>query len=202
MADNIEKVERRSNAERSRSTQAALIDAARRLFEEQGYAETSTEQIVNEAGVTRGALYHHYRDKKDLFRAVLEAIQLEFAREAGRSWNVGGDFWERFTAVGLDFFEHASQKSARLLFVDGLAVLGYRQWRELDETVHLPSLIRTIDQAIEEGTLPEQNTELLARMLIALVNALGIMLVESDDIALADVRPLWQRVVAGLAGRA
>lgn len=199
MVEKTEKVERRSNVERSRSTRAALIGASRRLFEEQGYAGTSTEQIVTEAGVTRGALYHHFRDKDDLFRAVIETVQQEFAREAGRAWDMGGDLWERFTAVGLDFFEHAPQEAARLLFIDGLAVLGYRQWRELDDAVHLPPLVRAIEEAIDEGTLPEQNAEVLARMLIALVNALGIMLVESDDITLSDVRPFWRRMLAGLA---
>lgn len=193
---------RRSNEERSRSTRTALINAARRLFEDRGYANTGTEEIVSEAGVTRGALYHHFRDKEDLFRAVVEAIQLEVAGDAAEAWDEGGDLWERFTTVGLDFFERIPQKTVRLMFIDGPAVLGYRQWRELDDAVHLPPLMVAIERAIADGKLPEQNAEGLARVLIALVNALGTMLAESDDINVDDILPLWQRMLAGLASDA
>lgn len=190
---------RRSNDERSRSTRAALIDAARRLFEDQGYARTGTEDIVREAGLTRGALYHHFRDKEDLFRAVVEAIQQEFADGATETWQAGGDLWERFTAVGLRFFERTPRQTVRLVFIDGPAVLGYRQWRELDDAVHLPPLTAAIEHAISRGKLPEQSAEGLARVLISLVNALGTMLVESEDVTIDDILPLWRRMLSGLA---
>ena len=73
----------RTQAERSEATRGALIDAARRLFAERGYADVGTEEIVRAAGVTRGALYHHFDGKRDLLRAVYEQIEAEIA-ERGR----------------------------------------------------------------------------------------------------------------------
>src|SRR6187200_293735 len=70
---------RHSRAERAEETRSALIAAARRLFAEQGYAAVGTEELVRAAGVTRGALYHHFSGKADLFRAVFEQMEAELA---------------------------------------------------------------------------------------------------------------------------
>ena len=69
--------ERRTQAQRRATTRRALLDAARSLFAERGYHETAAEEIVRRAGLTRGALYHHFEDKKDLFRAVVEEMEGE-----------------------------------------------------------------------------------------------------------------------------
>src|SRR2546428_4663227 len=74
----------RTQAERSAATRAAVIAAARELFAERGYAAVGTEEIVRRANVTRGALYHHFRDKKDLFRAVHEQFESELVESLGR----------------------------------------------------------------------------------------------------------------------
>ena len=73
--------ERRSNSNRSQETCSALLGVARRLFIEKGYAATGTPEVVEQAGVTRGALYHHFKDKQALFQAVAEAEAAQIARE-------------------------------------------------------------------------------------------------------------------------
>jgi AcrR family transcriptional regulator len=71
------------HAERSEATRAALVGAARPLFAARGFAGVGTEEIVRAAGVTRGALYHQFRDKQDLFAAVFEQLELELAQRTG-----------------------------------------------------------------------------------------------------------------------
>src|ERR1700716_826624 len=95
---------RRTQAERRETTRAALLAAARELFAERGYADVGTEEIVQRAGVTRGALYHHFRGgKEDLFRAVLVEISAETARRVTRQALEQQDPWDALV-VGIDAF--------------------------------------------------------------------------------------------------
>lgn len=126
--------ERRSNRERTETTRTALLDAARRLFIERGYAETATPDIVAAAGVTRGALYHHFTDKRALFRAVVEqeaaavAAEIEYAtpdvHSAAEGLIVGGDTY-------FDAMQYPGR--TRLLLLDGPAVLGRLEMDAIDD---------------------------------------------------------------------
>ena len=93
--------ERRTQAERSEATRGALIAAARPLFAERGYAGVGTEEIVRAAGVTRGALYHHFDGKRELFEAVYEQVEVELAERIA-----AGALGQRFLAVGGDAGRH------------------------------------------------------------------------------------------------
>ncbi|MBY3134204.1 TetR/AcrR family transcriptional regulator [Rhizobium laguerreae] len=114
----------RSNRERTEQTRQALIDAGRRLFVEKGYAETATPEIVTAAGVTRGALYHHFEDKKALFRAVIEcearavaaAIEARSASYHARAMLIAG--------ASAYFDAMMAQGRTRLLLIEAPAVLG------------------------------------------------------------------------------
>ena len=92
--------ERRTQAERSASTRAALVAAARRLFAQRGYAEVGTEEIVREAGVTRGALYHHFDGKRELLEAVYEQLEAELAQELAGSLVPGASVIDTLRAGG------------------------------------------------------------------------------------------------------
>jgi len=123
----------RSNDERFAATRAELIAAARRLFAERGYAATATENLVANAGTTRGALYYHFKDKEDAFRAVIEQV----AREIAASINVRSRSASTPLDRLLDGCEAFLIKSlqpdiARVYLIDGPAVLGWSQWRQLD----------------------------------------------------------------------
>ena len=121
-----ERPERRTQSERRAATRAQLLDAARRLFVERGYAETGTPEIVREAGLTRGALYHHFADKADLFRGVCareaEAIG-QAIEEATREIHDPSDAMRVGTSV---YFGAMSVPGrAKLLLLDAPAVLGH-----------------------------------------------------------------------------
>ncbi|AOF88446.1 TetR family transcriptional regulator [Sinorhizobium sp. RAC02] len=115
----------RSNKERTEATRLALIEAARRLFVEKGYAETATPDIVAEAGVTRGALYHHFEDKKALFRAVLEregeAVAAHIEERAVRSKSPREALLHGASAY---FDAMIKPGRTRLLLLEAPAVLG------------------------------------------------------------------------------
>ena len=79
---------KRRQAENSAATRSALLKIARKLFAERGYADTATEEVVKGARVTRGALYHHFKDKQDLFKAVLHEEQLRLASKTGEAASI------------------------------------------------------------------------------------------------------------------
>lgn len=127
---------RRSNVERTEATRAALVEAARRLFVEKGYAETGTPEIVAAAGVTRGALYHHFADKQALFRAVVEQESAAVAQQidtAAPEALAARDALEKGGEAFLEAMRVAGR--TRLLLLDGPAVLGRAEMDAIDATI-------------------------------------------------------------------
>ncbi len=123
----------RSNRERTEATRGALMDAARRLFVEKGYADTSTPEVVAAAGTTRGALYHHFVDKRDLFRAVLAREMAAVAEDIRAAAREGLPPLKALVA-GSDAYLRAmtAPGRTRLLLVDGPAVLGLAEVLAMD----------------------------------------------------------------------
>jgi AcrR family transcriptional regulator len=115
----------RTNRERTEQTQQALIAAARRLFVDKGYAETATPDIVSAAGVTRGALYHHFEDKRALFRAVIEQEAERVAEEIeSRSADAQSPRDALLSGASAYFDAMAAEGRTRLLLLEAPAVLG------------------------------------------------------------------------------
>jgi AcrR family transcriptional regulator len=151
-------------------TRRALLDTARELFAENGFQATRTEDIVHRAGLTRGALYHHFRDKEDLFRAVHDELANEVIQLLRRrSDDDAGGPWELFLANSEVYLDAASSNTAyrQICLVDGPAVLGWHAWSERSDgpTQHIA---RYLTDAMAEGVLPPQPVEPLAHLLAAL----------------------------------
>ncbi|MCF6303417.1 MAG: TetR/AcrR family transcriptional regulator [Devosiaceae bacterium] len=163
-----EKSPRRSNPERSKETRAALIKAARKLFINIGYAETGTPQIVDAAQVTRGALYHHFIDKRDLFRAVViseaQAVADKIDLEAGITLN---QFDALMAGCEAYFAAMAVAGRTRLLLIDGPSVLGNEEMERINTQTAGQKLHQGLTFALETRNLPNSLLEPLTQMLSA-----------------------------------
>jgi AcrR family transcriptional regulator len=161
-----EKIPRRSNRERTATTRAALINAARTLFVEAGYHATGTPEIVAAARVTRGALYHHFDDKAALFRAVVEAEAKSVAAEIVAATDEARTAREAL-AAGTDAYFSAMAKPGRtrLLLIDGPAVLGPEVMRGIDAETGTETLRQGIAGLLDEPEIDASALAALADML-------------------------------------
>jgi len=172
----------KTNAEYSERTRGLLLAAARREFARAGYADAATERIVEAAGVTRGALYHHFEDKRELFAAVVAELQREITarieqRAEGKrkpldSLLAGCDAW-------LDACLDADIQ--QILLLDGPAVLGWRRWTEIDAREGAGSLRRGIDAAIDAGDLDGVDASALTHLLQGALNQVALELAQGAD---------------------
>tara|TARA_E500000305_G_C4025385_1_gene241439 strand:+ start:1586 stop:2188 length:603 start_codon:yes stop_codon:yes gene_type:complete len=157
---------RRSNRERTEETRTALLSAARALFIEKGYADTGTPEIVKAANVTRGALYHHYRDKEDLFRAVIEREAAMVGTEIEQSTITAATPLDALTSGSKAYFDAmATEGRARLLLLDGPAVLGPKEMSRIDRETGGGSLLDGLAALFGRG--PDQEMQALADLLSA-----------------------------------
>mgnify|MGYP002716395405 FL=1 len=134
-------------------TRKKLIQVARRAFGEYGYAETSMDKLTAEAGLTRGALYHHFGDKKGLFAAVVDQIDSEMASSAQQHLEQPDDLWEGLMLEGRTYIEHAlNAEFQRIVLRDGPAILGDpAHWPSQNKC--LQSTRECVEQLLAEGRL-------------------------------------------------
>src|SRR5215469_8264858 len=122
-------------AQRSQETRDALIETARRLFAERGYSEVGTEEIVRAAGVTRGALYHHFAGKTQLFEAVYEQVERELVEDIAATVATSASDPLDALRAGANAFLEACEDPAiqRIALLDAPSVLGWERWREVGQ---------------------------------------------------------------------
>src|SRR5690242_14501434 len=143
---------------RSEATRRRLVSAARTLFGARGYADVGTEEIVRAAGVTRGALYHQFRDKADLFAAVAEEVEAEVTERvaAGASEAAAGPLGELRRGVRLFLDACAEPEVERIILLDAPAVLGWAAWRDLAARYGLGLVQIALREAIGAGAITAQ----------------------------------------------
>jgi AcrR family transcriptional regulator len=178
--------ERRTQAERSEATRAALIAAARRLFAERGYAAVGTEEIVREAGVTRGALYHHFAGKPELMAGVYEQLESELAQELADSVVPGASVVDTLRGGAKAFLDHCLEPEVqRIVLLDAPAVLGWDEWREIGSRYALGLISALLANGIESGEIREQPVEPLAHALLGALDEVAMLVGRSEDPAAA-----------------
>lgn len=176
MPVNRDKSHRRTQAERSATTKAALLASARALFTEHGFAGAGREEIVERAGVTRGAMYHHFANKEDLFRAVLADVEEEIGGRVLEAAMAGGDELERLRLGCQAFLDTAMDPAVRrIVLLDAPSVLGWQAWRDIEAEHGLKLMKDALAEAAAAGLIPEQPIEPLAHMLLAAVNEAALL---------------------------
>ena len=173
-----------TQAERTEATRGRLISTARRLFAAQGFAATSTEQILGEAGVSRGALYHHFPSKTDLFRATFEAVEDDLTARVLAVAAGGGETDPlRILQLGFGAFldQCVNPEVQRIVMLDGPTVLGWDTWHELDERYALGTLKTVLTAAAQLGRIEEAAVDPLANLLLGAVMQAGMVVARADD---------------------
>jgi len=188
-------------ASRSASTRAKLIRAARRLFASKGYAAVGTEQIVRRAGVTRGALYHQFSSKEDLFLAVYEQVEQELTERVAATL---GEVSSPLGALraGIRAFLEACRapEVQRIVLIDAPAVLGWERWREVAERYGLGLIEAAVTAAIEAGEIADLPPELLAHLLMGALDEAALLVVRNPD-STESVAATLERLLEGLSPR-
>ena len=190
----------RTQAERSHATTGELVEAAHELFAASGYAQTSIEDIVRAAGVTRGALYHHFASKLDVFRAVFEREERELTRMLAVEAAGATDPWERVKAGCHAFLNACLTPSVqRITLLDGPSVLGWEAVREIESRHALALLREGLQAAADAGFLTADDVETLAHLLFGALCEGGMLIARAKqpNRALARVLAQVDRLLEG-----
>jgi len=169
-------------AERGETTYRHLLDTATRLFAERGYDHTPIELVVTEAGVSRGALYHHFPTKVALFDACLDTVQARVAvavRDAARAAVTPLGALRAGCAAWLDLARDPVVR--RIVLIDAPGVVGWRRWREIDLAHSLGAVRVSLRRLAGEGRLQAPLLDVHAHLLLAAMTELALLIAEADD---------------------
>ncbi|MFF6836977.1 MULTISPECIES: TetR family transcriptional regulator [unclassified Streptomyces] len=186
-----------NRAEQRAATRRALLAEGRRRFAADGYHQVVLAEVARAAGVTKGAAYHHFDSKAGLFRAVVSEVQEELgervAAEAGRH----DDLWEQLRAGCRAFLASGTDPAVRrILLVDAPTVLGWDEWRTLDEESSARHLAEALETLAEAGLIAGRPVEPLARLLSGAMNEAALWIARGGDPGAAE--EALDRLLAGL----
>jgi AcrR family transcriptional regulator len=186
--------------ERSAATRARLMKAARELFAERPYADVGTEEIVRRAEVTRGALYHHFADKRDLFRAVHEQLEAELVDSIAKQLteSAGTDPVEGLRTGARTYLDACEDPSfARVTLIDAPAVLGWADWRRIDEEHALKLIVAGLEAAMEAGAFQRRPVLPLAHLMLGTMGEAGLRIANGEG-SRAEVEDALMALLDGL----
>jgi AcrR family transcriptional regulator len=181
-------------------TQKTLRREARKIFAKKGYTAANTNELVERAKVTKGALYHHFANKKDLYHSVVEDLEQELVErieEAG----AGRPPWDRLSAMCRAYLEACRDPAlARMLVLEAPVVLGWKTWCNLEQKYEVAAFARCLSEA---GGLQEPAETLAQVILGALTTGARVIATAADpDAARDDVQKTIDRLIAGLRSTA
>jgi len=193
---------KRTQVERSEATRGALIRAARDLFGERGYNDVGTEEIVAKAGVTRGALYHQFADKRDLFRAVLEDLEQDVVNRLGEQVvaKASGPGAALLAAMGAWLDACEEPEVQKIMLIDAPGVLGWQEWREMGQRHAIGETMALLEAAMDEGTIARQPVRPLAHVVVGALDEAVLYVAAAEDRAKAraEMTDVLQRLIIGL----
>lgn len=193
----------RRTAEDAEKSRSAVLASAIEAFGDHGYEAVSTEAIVRAAGVTRGTLYHHFADKRALFRAAFEAVTRdadEFVRSRARGVRDARSAILAGTAASLELATQPRYR--RIALLDAPTVLGDAEWYAIDGALGHRTMTRGLTALHAAGQLAAPPTSQLAAALLGAVTQLGFALAhrdQLDDAARAEALAAFVELLDGLA---
>ncbi len=197
---------RRTQAQRTAATRTLLLENARKLFADSGFADVSTQAIVESAGVTRGALYHQFSDKTGLFAEVYEEVEREIVTEIAARILAAQppDPLEAMRLGAHLFLDRCSAPDVqRIVLIDAPAVLGWDRWRAVGVKYGLGVIEGMLAQAIEAGAIPQQPLRPSAHVLLGALDeaALYVSRAADADRAKEEMYEVCDRILHGIAGK-
>jgi AcrR family transcriptional regulator len=193
------KQERAAQAE---STRSALLQHARRLFAQKGYAEASTDEVVRRAKVTKGALYHHFVNKQELYRAVVEDMERQLVTVMRTAAAAEKDPTRRLDAVCRAYLDACLDSGlTRILVLEAPVVLGWKGWCNLAHEYEIAAIAAHLREAVEVGAVQHQPLDTMAHLLLGALNTAARVIATADDpkMARVQVEHAIARMLSGLA---
>jgi AcrR family transcriptional regulator len=182
-------------------TRQAILDAARELFVERGFAGTSVSDIAVAAETSKGAVYHHFADKEAIFIEVFRSAQTAVAERAAQTLTVPVSVWDGFEAGNRAMLRtYGTDREARTLLRGALTVLGWDRVRKIDVEFGLPIIRRSLEQLISAGEIVDVPVETTANLLLSLYCDAVVLVADADDPAkvLDELEEVITRLILGL----
>jgi AcrR family transcriptional regulator len=169
-------------AAQGQATRGQLIEVATRLFAEHGYEDTSIEAVLAAAGVSRGALYHHFSGKDALFEAVLKSVEDSITAQLNAVVRDVSGAVATINAAALAWVDLAGDPVIqRIVLTDGPSVLGWERWRTMDEQYAVGAMRGLLQAVCDEGNLAPELVNSFAHMILAALDEIAVVIARAED---------------------